>query len=118
MADFCSGGKILSMIENPPGLALASPGQLAMTRIKKALAEHGLKPSHGHVLMLLSESGTLSQQALLEALQVDPSVLVSILNDLEHDKLTERRRDPADRRRHNVEISRRGTKLVAEIDRA
>jgi hypothetical protein len=48
---------------------------------------------------------------------VDPSVLIAVLDDLERG-LAERRRDPADRRRLIVEISARGTRLVAEVHRA
>jgi DNA-binding MarR family transcriptional regulator len=103
------------VITDRPGLALAYSGQIANARIKKALAAHGLKPGHGHVLMLLFDEGATSQQALGEVLGVDPSVLVAVLNDLERDGLAERRRDPADRRRHIVEISTRGTRLVADI---
>ncbi|MCW2887317.1 MAG: hypothetical protein QOE54_6468 [Streptosporangiaceae bacterium] len=105
------------MIADRPGLALAYSGQIANARIKKALAVHGLKPLHGHVLMLLSDEGATSQQALGEAFGVDPSVLVAVLNDLECDGLAGRRRDPADRRRHIVEISARGTRLVADVHR-
>ncbi|MEV4108732.1 MarR family winged helix-turn-helix transcriptional regulator [Nonomuraea sp. NPDC049695] len=98
-----------------PGLALALSGQIANTRIKKALAQHGLKPPHGHVLMLLSDQGATSQQSLVETLGVDPSMVVAILNDLESNGLAERRRDPADRRRHIVEISARGKVMVSGI---
>ncbi|MER6945379.1 MarR family winged helix-turn-helix transcriptional regulator [Nonomuraea sp. NPDC000554] len=106
------------MIGDRPGLVLAYSGQIANVRIKKAMAQHGLKPAHGHVLLLLSEQGARSQQSLAETLGVDPSVLVAILNDLESDELAVRRRDPADRRRHIVEISARGKQLVTEIQTA
>jgi DNA-binding MarR family transcriptional regulator len=99
-----------------PGLVLAYSGQIANARIKRALAEHGLRPGHGHVLMLLSDHGATSQQALCDSLGVDPSVLVAILNDLERDELAVRRRDPADRRRHIVEISTRGVKLITDVN--
>jgi DNA-binding MarR family transcriptional regulator len=105
------------VIADRPGLALAYSGQIANVRIKKALAVHGLKPLHGHVLLLLSDEGATSQQALGEAFGADPSVLVAVLNDLEGDGLAGRRRDPADRRRHIVEISARGTRLVADVHR-
>jgi DNA-binding MarR family transcriptional regulator len=98
------------------GLVLAKSGQITNVRIRKALAATGLKPGHGHVLLRLSDIGPMSQQALIEALGVDPSVLVAILNDLERDGFAERRRDPADRRRHIVEMSERGAALVGEID--
>jgi DNA-binding MarR family transcriptional regulator len=99
-------------------MALAYSGRAADVWIRKALTAHGLKPGHGHlVLLLLSDEGPTSQQALAEAVGVDPSVMVAVLNDLENDGLAERRRDPADRRRHIVEISDRGTGLVADIYR-
>lgn len=78
----------------------------------------GLKFSHAHVLGLLAERERLSQQALLEELKVDPCVLVTVLNGRENNGLVARRRDPADRRRHVVEISDRGTALVVQADRA
>lgn len=78
----------------------------------------GLKFSHAHVLGLLAERERLSQQALLEELKVDPCVLVTVLNGRENNGLVARRRDPADRRRHVVEISDHGTALVVQADRA
>jgi len=84
-------------------------------RIRQALLAHGLKPGHSHVLMVLADGGATGQQALVEAVGVDPSVLVTMLNDLEAAGLAERRRDAADRRRHIVEISPRGMQLVADV---
>jgi DNA-binding MarR family transcriptional regulator len=98
-----------------PGLALAGAGQVATTRLRQALAAHDLKPGHARVLMLLADQGAIGQQALVEAIGVDPSVLVAMLNDLERAELAERRRDPADRRRHIVEISPRGKRLVNDV---
>jgi DNA-binding MarR family transcriptional regulator len=64
--------------------------------------------------MLLSEREAVSQQALGELLSMDPSNVVGLLNELEARGLTTRRRDPADRRRHIVEISKDGeTELAA-----
>ncbi|RKN12492.1 MarR family winged helix-turn-helix transcriptional regulator [Streptomyces radicis] len=102
-------------MEKRPGLALALVGRLAGARIEEALRAHGLKRGHAHVLMVLDDRGPTGQQALLQSLGVDPSVLVAMLNDLEGAGLAERRRDPADRRRHIVEISSTGTRLVADL---
>lgn len=104
------------MIPPRPVLVLAYAGQIAGNRLKQAVAAHGLKPGHGRVLTQLAGQESMSQQALLEELGVDPSVLVGILNDLENDGLVARRRDRADRRRHIVAISARGRKLVARLD--
>jgi DNA-binding MarR family transcriptional regulator len=59
-------------------------------------------------LKLLSEQGPASQQGLTDALSLDPSNVVGLLNELEERELITRRRDPADRRRHIVELSARG----------
>lgn len=49
---------------------------------------------------------------------VDPSVLVALLNALEDRDLVRRRRDPADRRRHIVEITEAGASSVTKLDAA
>ena len=106
------------MITDRVSFTLARLGRIAETELRHALADMGLKFSHAHVLGLLAERERLSQQALLEELQVDPSALVTVLNGLEDNGLVARRRDPADRRRHVVEISARGTELVTKADSA
>jgi DNA-binding MarR family transcriptional regulator len=68
----------------------------------------GLRPRHLIALKLLSEDGPASQHGLTEALRLDPSNVVGLLNELEERELITRRRDPSDRRRHIVEISPRG----------
>ncbi|MFD6112344.1 MarR family winged helix-turn-helix transcriptional regulator [Streptomyces yangpuensis] len=107
---------------HPPqrlGLLLAWHGAVTQTRMKRALSAAGLTPRHAMTLMHL-EGGPISQRALADRLEVDPSVLVGVLNDLEGEGLAERRRDPADRRRHNVAITPAGeaalTKTNAALD--
>ena len=77
-------------------------------RLRRELAASGLTPRHGFTLSHLCENGPTSQQSLLDVLEVDPSVLVAILNDLENAGLAERKRDPEDRRRHIVVMSEKG----------
>ncbi|WP_424187254.1 MarR family winged helix-turn-helix transcriptional regulator [Actinokineospora sp. G85] len=89
------------------GLLLAQHGAGTDTRIRAALGVTGLTPRQAMTLMFLGR-GPTSQQALVDMLEVDPSVLVSILNDLERGGQATRRRDPADRRRHIVEITPEG----------
>ena len=68
----------------------------------------GLRPRHLVALTLLRDHGAATQQALAEALRLDPSNLVGLLNDLEARGLVTRRRDPDDRRRHIVELAPAG----------
>ncbi|WP_234321059.1 MarR family winged helix-turn-helix transcriptional regulator [Streptomyces katrae] len=105
---------------HPPqrlGLLLAWHGSITETRMKKALSAAGLTPRHAMTLMRL-EDGPVGQRALAEGLEVDPSVLVGILNDLEGEGLALRRRDPADRRRHNVAITEAGSAALAKTNAA
>jgi len=73
-----------------------------------SMSPGGLRPRHLIALKLLSEHGPASQQRLAEALSLDPSNVVGLLNELEERGLITRRRDPADRRRHIVELSATG----------
>ncbi|MFJ7268182.1 MarR family winged helix-turn-helix transcriptional regulator [Streptomyces sp. NPDC099050] len=105
---------------HPPqrlGMLLAWHGSVTQTRMKQALSAAGLTPRHAMTLTHL-DGGPIGQGALAERLEVDPSVLVGILNDLEGDGLVERRRDPADRRRHNVAITDAGTAALAKTNAA
>jgi DNA-binding MarR family transcriptional regulator len=80
------------------------------------MREHELRNNHAQVLMSLADHGAMRQQALIQAIGVDPSVLVATLNDLENHGYAVRRRDPEDRRRHIVEISPTGMRLVADVN--
>src|ERR1700685_562213 len=75
-----------------------------------SMSPGGLRPRHLIALRMLSEQGPVSQQGLADALSLDPSNVVGLLNELEERGLITRRRDPADRRRHIVELSAAGEK--------
>src|SRR5579863_8153038 len=78
-----------------------------------AMAEGSLRPRHVIALTLLSERGPMTQHAVGAALSLDPSNVVGLLNELEERGLITRRRDPADRRRHIVEVSPTGADELA-----
>jgi DNA-binding MarR family transcriptional regulator len=73
-----------------------------------------LRPRHLIALRLLHERGPMPQHGLGAALSLDPSNVVGLLNDLEERGLVERRRDPADRRRHIVSLSASGADTLGE----
>jgi DNA-binding MarR family transcriptional regulator len=100
------------------GILLALLGQQAMRRLRAAHIEHGLSPKQFHLLGLLNDHGPLPQRRLGAALDVDPSVLVTILNPLEADGQITRERDPGDRRRHIVALTDGGRKALAESAKA
>jgi DNA-binding MarR family transcriptional regulator len=89
--------QLLPLIEH-----LARVGRRAA---ETSMSPGGLRARHLIALKLLSERGPASQQGLAGALSLDPNNVVGLLNDLEDRGLITRRRDPADRRRHIVELS-------------
>lgn len=97
-----------------PTLLLGKLGRITLHRFTEALEPFGIRPRHVGALIELRDSGELTQQSLCGQLHMDPTNLVEILNDLEREGYAERRRDPEDRRRHIVEISKEG---IAVIDR-
>ncbi|WP_369145189.1 MarR family winged helix-turn-helix transcriptional regulator [Streptomyces sp. R44] len=99
------------------GFLLSFRGELTGARIRAALGVAGLHPRNAMTLMQLAP-GAMSQRDLAAAMEIDPSQLVAILNELEADGLAERRRDPADRRRHIVEITEAGATALGRVDAA
>jgi DNA-binding MarR family transcriptional regulator len=104
-----------TLVERSPFL-LARLGRVASRRLAEELGATGLKPPQAAILFVLRDIGPLSQQNLGERLHVDPSNLVAFLNALEDEGLIVRKRDPADRRRHIVEITEQGIKRVPVCD--
>jgi DNA-binding MarR family transcriptional regulator len=68
------------------------------------------------VLAYLREHPSVSQQAMTEHLSMDSNTGVLVLNDLEDLEFVERRRDPADRRRHIVEITDMGLEALEHAE--
>src|SRR5436309_10997127 len=87
-------------------------------RLGEALAALEMRTHEFAVLHYLHQAGPLSQQELGAALRINPSNLVGLLDALEADGLVVRPRDPADRRRHLVELTSRGRQRLAEAKRA
>src|SRR3954447_2769749 len=103
----------------PPGIAKQWPtllmiklGRITTHRFTEALEPFGIRPRHVAALIELRDHGELSQQSLCGRLHVDPTNLVAILNELEQRGFATRRRDPQDRRRHIVEVSKKGLAVI------
>lgn len=88
----------------------------------RQLAERALQPlrlraPHYGLLVILSHAGPVSQQALGRQLGVDPSRIVALLDQLESQRLAERRRDPSDRRAYRIHVTAAGDRLLAQASR-
>jgi DNA-binding MarR family transcriptional regulator len=108
----------------PPGIAQQWPtllmiklGRITMHRFTEALEPFGIRPRHVAALIELRDRGELTQQSLCGQLHLDPTNLVAILNELEQRGYAKRRRDPEDRRRHLVEVSKKGIAVIEKVSK-
>ena len=85
-------------------------------RFEEAVAPLGLRARHMVALTHLSEHGSSAQQSLGEALGLDASNLVALLNELEDAELIIRSRDRADRRRGIICLSEEGERVLGVVD--
>jgi MarR family transcriptional regulator, lower aerobic nicotinate degradation pathway regulator len=100
-----------------PTLLVIKLGRITMHRFSEALESYGVRPRQVATLIELRDSGELTQQALCAQLHLDPTNLVAILNELEEKGYATRRRDPEDRRRHLVAVSKKGLAVIEKVSK-
>src|SRR5262245_400265 len=98
-----------------PGFLLAKMGLVIKTQALGEFERHGWDPFHYSVLALLGEGDRETQSTIADALRVDRSRLVGILDSLEDRGLIQRRRDEHDRRRHVVSLTDEGRRSLDKL---
>jgi DNA-binding MarR family transcriptional regulator len=96
---------------------LAQVGAHAAGKFAERLAVLSLGPAHAGMLRLVDASSGISQRALSSMLQLPPSRLVVLLDELADRGLLERRSDPDDRRVYALHLTRSGKELLEGIGR-
>jgi DNA-binding MarR family transcriptional regulator len=99
------------------GYLLTDMSRRYVARFERHAEEMSLTLMQCKVLFHLSKNEGASQVRLCELADVEPMMMVRILDRMEADKLVERRPDPDDRRARRLYLTRKAAPLLAEIDR-
>lgn len=94
-------------VEEDLGLLLARASGVVVRAANTALESYGLRVRHLSILRLVAERAR-SQRELSDVLGLDPSNVVSLIDDLEEIDLVQRTADPQDRRARLVRATSAG----------
>jgi DNA-binding MarR family transcriptional regulator len=101
----------------------ANPGSMALltrlARIAYRLSGEdvlGMHLKHFVAMCYLRDHDGAAQSDLTEAMMLDPNNMVILLNQMEEAGLIERRRDPTDRRRHAVYVTKAGWRALDKAE--
>ena len=75
----------------------------------------GISHRHNDVFLYLGRNGPSRSVDLAHAAGIRPQSMMNIIQELEHQGLVQRRRDPTDSRAKLVEFTAAGSKLIAEL---
>jgi DNA-binding MarR family transcriptional regulator len=90
------------------GFLISRMGMVAQKQFAERMESLGLTPRMWGVLNVLDAEGAITQHALCQGVGMDPSSMVSTIDELEAKGLVERRRHPTDRRAHALHVTELG----------
>jgi DNA-binding MarR family transcriptional regulator len=126
--DFASRARLTLVVTSPAelciprgaegrtALLLVGAGSLLSAIGDDKLAASGLDSREYSILSILDTDGPGSQQELARLLGKAPAIVVAAIDDLEERGLVTRTRDPADRRRSRVTLTKAGSKALSHAD--
>jgi MarR family transcriptional regulator, lower aerobic nicotinate degradation pathway regulator len=96
------------------GYLISRMGMVAQRQFAERIAAVGLSLRGWGALNVLDHEGEIAQHALCKRVGMDPSSMVSTIDELEAQGLVERRPNPEDRRAHALHITAKGRNTLAE----
>lgn len=99
-----------------PGYLLHKAALMMAEEAEAGLEAAGMKTRDFFVLASLAGAPDLSQQDLSQLLNLDPTTVVSVIDDLEEREYVERQRNPKDRRRYLLILTPAGRKALTAAD--
>src|SRR6204780_5001487 len=103
------------MGQNQPAFLLAQLGAHAASQFAERLRVLELALADAGILRLLRMGAGPSQQELATRLQIHPSRLVAILDNLEKRGLVERKAHAHDRRLYSIQLTKNGDEILEKI---
>jgi len=99
-------------LQDDAGYLLSRAGGMAVRAFNDAMEPLGLRTRQYAVLAHIAEHGDSSQRRVAEALDLDPSTVVALVDDLERAGWAERKQDPQDRRTRLICATPAGRKAL------
>jgi len=100
-----------------PSFLIVQVGAHAASQFAERLRKLKLVPQHAGILRILNSTPGIAQQALAATLEMVPSRLVVLVDDMEQRGLIERRGNPEDRRRYALHVTEKGHSTLEAISR-
>lgn len=94
------------------GLLISRTGVIAQKRFSAKLEAVGLTPRMWGALNVLEAEGPVTQGALCKGIGMDPSSMVSTIDELEAKGFVKRRPHPGDRRAHALHVTDSGRETL------
>jgi DNA-binding MarR family transcriptional regulator len=88
----------------------------ARMKNEKWAHDAGFRPPCAGTLLIISRHQPVSQREVSHLLGIDPADIVGVVDILERAGLVTRERDPEDRRRYALSLTRAGAGRLARID--
>jgi MarR family transcriptional regulator for hemolysin len=97
------------------GFLLKDLSRRYVARFEEHACDLSLTLTHCKVLTHLEKNEGMSQVKLAELTDIEPMMMVRLLDRMEADKLLERRPDPTDRRARRIYLTKKAKPLLDEI---